>query len=98
MIRLSSKQVQRLACLLTVNQNKQQRHLVYGIINASTAGAAEQETNSVLLETLLSTRVTLSDPHQEPPPTPTPHGIYSEYITSRLTRYVRKMCVNVREL
>lgn len=78
MIRLSSKEVQRLACLLTVNQNKQQRHLVYGIINASTAGAAEQETNSVLLETLLSTRVTLSDPHQEPPPPP-PWNIFKIY-------------------
>lgn len=78
MIRLSSKQVQRLACLLTVNQNKQQRHLVYGIINASTAGAAEQETNSVLLETLLSTRVTLSDPHQELPPPP-PWNIFKIY-------------------
>lgn len=78
MIRLSSKEVQRLACLLTVNQNKQQRHLVYGIINASTADAAEQETNSVLLETLLSTRVTLSDPHQEAPLSP-PWNIFKIY-------------------
>lgn len=51
MIHLASKEVQRLAGPVTVNQSKQQQHLSYGIINTQTARTAEQEHNTLYIHT-----------------------------------------------
>lgn len=47
-IRLASKEVQRLAGPVTVNQSKQRQHLSYGIINTQTTRTAEREHNTLI--------------------------------------------------